>query len=112
MTPEQIAFVCHETNRAYCSTLGDNSQPPWDEAPEWQKTSAINGVLFHMENPHAGPEHSHEEWLKEKFATGWKYGAVKNPETREHPCIVPYSELPIEQRLKDVLFLSIVNALK
>jgi hypothetical protein len=34
MTTTDIAKVCHETNRAYCETLGDNSQPPWEEAPE------------------------------------------------------------------------------
>jgi hypothetical protein len=37
---DQVARVCHEANRAYCQTLGDNSQPAWDDAPEWQKDSA------------------------------------------------------------------------
>jgi hypothetical protein len=27
MTPTQIARVCHEVNRAYCQSLGDDSQP-------------------------------------------------------------------------------------
>ena len=33
----QIAMVAHETNRAYCESIGDNSQPKWEDAPEWQK---------------------------------------------------------------------------
>jgi hypothetical protein len=109
---EQIAKICHEVNRAYCSATGDNSQPSWDEAPSWQKESAVNGVMFHMSNPDSQPHHSHESWMKEKIETGWKYGPVKDTEKKEHPCMVPYDELPIEQRVKDYLFISVVRACK
>lgn len=106
---ENIARICHESNRAYCLALGDRSQLPWDDAPEWQRGSAINGVKFHMDNPHAGPSGSHENWLREKHANGWKYGPTKSIEGKEHPCCVPYNELPPEQRLKDALFVAIVH---
>jgi hypothetical protein len=56
------------------------------------------------------PSASHENWMKQKEADGWKYGAVKNAETKEHPCYVAYSELPPEQRVKDYIFCSIVEA--
>ena len=107
---EQIALVCHEANRAYCETTGDLSQLVWGLAPQWQKDSAINGVKFHLDNPDAGPSGSHENWLKEKQATGWKYGPVKDPEKKEHPCFVPYSELPRVQQVKDYIFHGIVKA--
>lgn len=106
-----IAAVCHEANRSYCRMLGDDSQPPWESAPDWQRESAINGVRFHVANPSAGPEASHEAWLAEKEATGWKYGPVKDPDKKEHPCFVPFNELPIEQQRKDVLFRSVVHSL-
>lgn len=106
-----IARVCHEANRAYCLMLGDESQPHWEDAPEWQKQSAVNGVQFHVENPQAGPAGSHVNWMKEKLADGWKYGSVKDADKKEHPCLVRYEELPVEQRVKDTLFLSIVHAL-
>ena len=35
MKVEQIAQVAHELNKAYCESLGDNSQPSWEDAPEW-----------------------------------------------------------------------------
>lgn len=111
MTVEQIARVCHEANRAYCLALGDDSQPTWDDAPEWQRTSAINGVRFHLDNPTAGPSASHESWYDEKVAAGWIYGPVKDPAKREHPCMVPFHELPAEQRLKDSLFVAVAQAL-
>ena len=112
LTPEQIAKVCHEANRAYCAVLGDLSQPSWEQAPDWQKESAINGVIFHRNNPHASPSASHENWLEEKRIQGWTYGPVKNPEKKEHPCFIPFTGLPLEQQAKDKLFKGIVDALR
>jgi hypothetical protein len=112
MIIEQIAQVAHEINKAYCEAIGDNSQPTWNDAPEWQKNSAIKGVIFHLENPNAGPDASHNSWLKQKEEEGWKYGAVKNPETKEHPCFVPYEQLPVEQKAKDYLFKQVIHSLK
>jgi len=112
MIIEQIAEVCHETNRAYCRTIGDNSPLPWCAAPEWQRTSVVNGVRFHLENPNAAPSHSHEEWLKEKTASGWTYGRVRDPGKKEHPGCIPYEELPLAQKAKDALFVGVVRALQ
>ena len=114
LNPEVIAQVAHETNRAFCQSIGDNSQPSWEDAPDWQKTSAIDGATFHVDALRSGrepePSASHENWLKQKEADGWKYGSVKDPEKKEHPCFVAYSELPIEQRQKDYLFAAVVKA--
>jgi hypothetical protein len=110
----QIAKIVHEANAAYCFTIGDYSQPSWDDAPQWQKSSARNAVEFHWNNLQEGidprPSASHENWLEEKKAAGWKYGPVKDADKKEHPCFVPYNELPEEQRLKDYLLSSIVKA--
>jgi hypothetical protein len=68
-------------------------------------------VKFHLTNPDAGPAASHESWLAEKEATGWKYGPVKDADKKEHPCFVPYNELPPAQQSKDYLFRAIVHGL-
>ena len=111
MNPIDIAKVCHEVNRAYCQAIGDNSQSSWDDAPDWQRQSAINGVNFHKANPNAGPDHSHNSWFEEKRADGWKYGPHKDPEAKEHPCFLAYDELPTEQKAKDYIFRAICHAL-
>lgn len=111
MNVESIARVCHEVNKAYCESLGDNSQPTWADAPEWQRASAMNGVDFHLHNPNAGPDHSHIEWMKEKVDSGWVYGDVKDPVAKTHPCIVPYDQLPAEQKSKDYIFRGIIHSL-
>ena len=109
--PDRVAILCHEVNRAYCKSIGDDSQVPWEEAPQWQKDSALNGVMFHMQNPNSTPADSHEKWLYEKYQKGWVYGPEKDPDKKEHPCIVPFEDLPTEQRAKDYIFHAIVRTL-
>ena len=108
---EAIAKVCHEANKAYCESIGDTSQKHWDDAPQWAKDSAIDGVKFHLLNPNALPSASHDNWAKMKVADGWVYGEKKDPEAKTHPCLVTFDKLPKEQQLKDHLFLTIVRTL-
>jgi hypothetical protein len=108
---ETIACATHMANRAYCIALGDNSQPLWEDAPDWQQSSAKNGVRAILKNPDTTPEQSHEGWLKQKTEEGWKYGAVKDPEKKEHPCFLPYAELPEAQRVKDAIFGATVRSM-
>ena len=111
MLPADIAAICHEANRALCEQMGDNSQMPWDDAPQWQKDSAINGVEFNLEHPEAPASASHDNWLAEKQEAGWKYGPVKDAVAKTHPCCVPYDHLPVEQQAKDHLFKAVVVSL-
>jgi len=111
MNIEQIAELCHEVNRAYCESVGDFSQLPWKDAPDWQKQSAINGVRFHLEND-VTPEDSHNNWMKDKIAEGWVYGEIKDPVKKTHPCLIPYRQLPRDQRVKDYLFKVICDYFK
>lgn len=106
-TIEACARAAHEVNRAYCAALGDASQVPWEDAPEWQRESARNGVAGAL----AGntPEQSHESWRAEKALAGWTYGQVKDAAAKTHPCMVPYAELPPEQQAKDSIFLAVVR---
>jgi hypothetical protein len=111
MTNEQIARVCHEANRGYCEAIGDSTQKPWNEAEQWQRDSALRGVEYATANPNAPASAQHDAWLADKVKDGWQYGPVKDPAKKEHPCIIPYDGLPVEQRLKDALFKAVVNAL-
>lgn len=109
-TIEQIAQIAHETNAAFCRSIGDNSQVKWEDAPDWQKQSAIRGVEFALANPNAPASSQHDAWMKDKIADGWGYGEVKDPAAKTHPCIVSYNQLPRDQRLKDHLFRAVVKA--
>jgi hypothetical protein len=109
---EKIARVTHETNRAYCATIGDDSQKPWDEAADWQKESALVGVQYALDHPGVSPAQMHESWFAQKVADGWKFGPEKDEKKKEHPCMVPYYKLPPEQQLKDALFRAVVFAFR
>lgn len=105
-----VARICHEVNREYCQASGDDSQVPWHQAPEWQRESAIKGVAHLRAHPESTPEDSHKLWMAEKESKGWVYGEVKDPDSLTHPCMVPYDELPFDQRLKGSLFQAVVRA--
>lgn len=111
MTIADIARVCHEANRAYCQSLGDTSQLPWDDAPEWQRESAAAGVALIALHPETTPEQSHANWLADKYEAGWTYGPVKDVEKKQHPCFMTYDALPQAQKVKDHLFGAVVRAL-
>lgn len=106
---QMAAEACHRANKRFCEHLGDRSQPSWDNAPDWQRQSAINGVIYHLTHPDAKPSDSHESWLKEKTEQGWVYGHIKDPEAKTHPCCVPYDQLPAAQRFKDELFIAVLK---
>lgn len=111
MTDEQIAQTAHEANRAYCQSLGDYSQVGWDDAPRWQQQSCLSGVAMHVDGKKVHPGDSHKHWLKDKEAAGWKYGKVKDVAKKEHPCFVPFGQLPADQKAKDFIFCAVVSTL-
>ena len=111
MDVERIAEACHEANRMYCQMIGDDSQVPWDEAPEWQRESVTDGVENCLADPEYTPEKSHESWLAKKKAEGWRYGPSKSEPLKEHPCMVHYARLPFEQRVKDIVFVTVARTL-
>ena len=109
---EMLHELLHETNRTWCRITGDDAQSAWSEAPEWQKRATAVGIAPVVRAMRTGnmprPSANHEHWLEHKRAEGWTWGPVKDPERKKHPCMVPWSELPAEQRIKDVLYLCII----
>jgi len=45
--------------------------------------------------------HVHDIWASARIAEGWKYGPERNDERNEHPCLVPYLELPENEKEYD-----------
>lgn len=40
----------------------------------------------------------HEVWAKSRMDQGWTYGPARNDAQKIHPCLVPYEELPEEEK--------------
>ena len=43
----------------------------------------------------------HEVWAETRIRQGWKYGEQRNDELKTHPCLVPYEDLPDEEKEYD-----------
>lgn len=46
-------------------------------------------------------ENVHEVWSQSRIAEGWRYGESRDDAKKETPCLVPYDELPEEERAYD-----------
>ena len=40
----------------------------------------------------------HEVWAKTRIQQGWTYGEQRSDEIKNHPCLIPYEELPEEEK--------------
>lgn len=43
----------------------------------------------------------HDVWAEARILQGWKYGKKRDDEKKTHPCLVPYDELPEEEKEYD-----------
>lgn len=43
----------------------------------------------------------HEVWAETRIAQGWKYGERRDDVEKTHPCLIPYEDLPEEEKEYD-----------
>ena len=43
----------------------------------------------------------HENWATNRINEGWTFGNVRNDELMQHPCLIPYNELPESEKEYD-----------
>lgn len=110
LTEADIARACHEANRVIQGALGEEVSPPWDDATPEQRMSTREGVYSALEGK--GPEDLHDLWMDRKISLGWTLGEAKDEEAKTHPCLVPYMDLPQQQRIKDAVFMDTVLGLR
>ena len=111
---KRIAHVCHEANRAIQLVNPEDHHisppfldaPPFLGAPEWMIDSSIMGVKEALSGK--SPEEIHQAWFDFKIKNGWVFGDVRDDVKKTHPCLVPYEELSMAQRIKDHVFQAIV----
>lgn len=111
--PEEIASIVREANRALQIVYRDPNIPVsvlWDELDQETRDSAIDGVEHVLSG--STPEESHINWMKFKVDSGWVFGEVKDEVKKTHPLLIPYDELGEDDRIKDDLFVGIINILK
>ena len=43
----------------------------------------------------------HEVWAQSRIEQGWSYGKERSDALRQHPCLIPYEELPELEKAYD-----------
>lgn len=96
----RLVLAIHEANKEIQQQTGEFIP----ELSEHLTKSILDGVYYVLDNPNCTPEQQHNNWCYFKRADGWKHGPEKDFERKEHPCLVPYNELPEIQQRKDDVF--------
>jgi hypothetical protein len=58
------------------------------------------------------PQEAHASWVQKYLEMGWKYGEEYDPKRKTHPDLVEYDELDPKEKIKDMVFLSLVEIAK
>jgi ryanodine receptor 2 len=45
--------------------------------------------------------HTHDIWGQRRIRDGWTYGPTRDDAKKEHPCLVPYEDLPESEKKYD-----------
>lgn len=43
-------------------------------------------------------ENAHEVWSLGRIADGWTFGPWRDDATKQHPCLIPYDQLPESEK--------------
>jgi ryanodine receptor 2 len=46
-------------------------------------------------------EHAHDVWACQRIADGWTHGPKRDDARKEHPCLIPYDQLPDTEKPYD-----------
>lgn len=46
-------------------------------------------------------ESTHDNWADQRLRDGWRYGPTRDDTRKEHPCLVPYADLPDSEKEYD-----------
>ena len=69
--------------------------------PQSLDTSKVSLPLELTEMTELLAKNTHDVWAQQRIAEGWQYGTERNDKKKLHPCLVPYEELPENEKEYD-----------
>jgi ryanodine receptor 2 len=69
--------------------------------PKPENTDAIQLSAELNDLVEAMAKNVHEVWAQSRMEQGWTYGPERNDQLKQHPCLVPYEQLPEEEKAYD-----------
>jgi hypothetical protein len=64
-------------------------------------TSGITIPAFLADLLEALAENAHDVWAEQRLSAGWRFGEARSEAEKTHPCLVPYEDLPDEEKVLD-----------
>jgi len=107
---ELILTVVHNANAVLKKINGEKHEELADMEPN--RRAGMKAAIKNALTTDTTPEQSHINWLAAQEALGYKYGTEIDRVNLLHPCMVPYEQLPAEQKLKDDMFVAIIKSFK
>jgi ryanodine receptor 2 len=46
-------------------------------------------------------KNTHDIWALQRMAKGWRFGPARDDIKKEHPCLIPYEQLPESEKEYD-----------
>ncbi|HEV3146469.1 MAG TPA: RyR domain-containing protein [Gemmataceae bacterium] len=46
-------------------------------------------------------ENAHDVWARQRLADGWTWGSQRDDKSKQHPCLIPYADLPESEKQYD-----------
>jgi hypothetical protein len=107
---EKISEIIYEACRLEAIWSKRSVVPkPFDEREKEFKRQFIRTIEKYLKAKRLPtPKQAHNNWLKEYKKMGWKFGFYYEPEKKRHPDILPYEDLPQDEKEKDAIFLMAV----
>lgn len=75
------------------------SKPPYQPQPLPTQTIRLPAEILALCEPLA--RNVHENWAAARLREGWRYGPERNDANLQHPCLIPYDELPDAEKEYD-----------
>jgi hypothetical protein len=79
--------------------LEEESPLPYE--PELVDTSKVELGAEILELTELLARHGHGVWARQRLAEGWSHGPCRDDSRKEHPCLVPYEQLPESEKQYD-----------
>ena len=109
---EKIAHICYDANKALAEATDDPlTFMNWEDLSQPTINEWISGVQYYLDNGDVDPEKYHTAWMRQMQRESWVYGEEFNEEKKTHPNIVPYGVLNSREKIKPMLFRSIVKSM-
>jgi hypothetical protein len=108
---QACAQHAHETNRAFVSAVDAGiSIAPWHYL-DAESIDRTRRMVLYVLREDGTAESKHEFWCASMREQGWSFGPGPDHKNMKHPLLVPWTDVPHTQQVKEVLVVASIRAM-